>query len=125
MVDSPRCRIFWFHFLIFRHRDHAHRTEFLHLEDVQTKRIELEMLKGRQPTWFICKVIVRGQTIGVDLKMCEFTTDTENRLVVAKVGGGLGTKDSEVGVSRCKLRRTEWVHSTENYILCEMQGNIL
>ena len=47
--------------------------------------------------------------------------DMENRLVLAKVGGGSGI-DWEFGVSRCKLLHLEWIsnevllHSTGNYI---------
>ena len=46
----------------------------------------------------------------------------ENRLVVAKWEGFRGGMEREVGVSRCKLLRTEWIHnkvllySIENYI---------
>ena len=47
--------------------------------------------------------------------------DTENRLVVAKVGEGSG-RDWEFGVSRCKVLHLEWInneillHSTGSYI---------
>ena len=46
--------------------------------------------------------------------------DTENRLVVAKVGEGSG-RDWEFGVSRCKVLHLEWISSE---ILCIAQGTI-
>lgn len=58
--------------------------------------------------------------------MCEFTTDTEKRLVVAKVGGGLGSKGLGGWGQQIQMITTEWVnnqvllYSTENYILCDM-----
>ena len=52
----------------------------------------------------------------------ETDSDIENRLVVAKGEGGEGGKDSEFGISRCKLLYIGWVnnkvllYSTGNYI---------
>ena len=50
------------------------------------------------------------------------TTDTENRLVVAKGEGGRGGKEWEFEISRCKLLYRGWIsnkvllYSTGNYI---------
>ena len=52
----------------------------------------------------------------------ETDSDIENRLVVAKGEGGEGGKDSEFGISRCKLLYIGWInnkvlpYSTGNYI---------
>jgi len=47
-------------------------------------------------------------------------TNTEIRLVVAKMGRGWGKKAGEFGISRCKLSYIGWIN---NKVLLDSTGN--
>ena len=44
---------------------------------------------------------------------CETESDSETRLVVAKVRGKGEGMDWEIGISRCKLLYTDWINNTD------------
>ena len=49
----------------------------------------------------------------------------EKRLVVAKTGRGVGGRDWEFGISRCKLLYTGWINKVLLYIAHGSTSNIL
>ena len=48
--------------------------------------------------------------------------DLENRLMVARGGGGGDGRDGEIGVKRCKLLLLEWIYN--EILLCSIESYV-